>query len=193
MKEDHHLLSCLYDGMIEAVEAIKRAGVTVAIASNKPHADTVKVVETLYPKDLFSIVLGRMDKFAIKPAPDALRAMVGQLGGGRAAFVGDTTFDTGAARAAGLPAREVAGLIYVEGSQPGFYFHQWATVWLGEWVDVDPTFNQLPVDVTHIKLSEGDWFRQAKILPLIGRMKIKVLTDLPEKKPAEESAPEAGQ
>ncbi|OQB95532.1 MAG: Transglutaminase-like superfamily protein [Candidatus Hydrogenedentes bacterium ADurb.Bin101] len=99
----------------------------------------------------------------------------------------------GLARAVGLPAREVAGLIYVEGSQPGFYFHQWATVWLGEWVDVDPTFNQLPVDVTHIKLSEGDWFRQAKILPLIGRMKIKVLTDLPEKKPAEESAPEAGQ
>ena len=82
-----------------------------------------------------------------------------------------TVLFVGLARAIGLPAREVAGLIYVEGSPPGFYFHQWATVWLGEWVDVDPTFDQIPVDVTHIKLSEGDWFRQAKILPLIGRMK----------------------
>jgi phosphoglycolate phosphatase len=32
-----------------------------------------------------------------------LHAMVERLGGGRAAFVGDTTFDVGAARAAGLP------------------------------------------------------------------------------------------
>ena len=71
--KEHNLdRSHAYDGMIEAVEAIKAAGVTVAIASNKPHMDTVKVVETLYPKDLFSMVLGRMDKFAIKPAPDAL-------------------------------------------------------------------------------------------------------------------------
>ncbi|OQB28337.1 MAG: Transglutaminase-like superfamily protein [Candidatus Hydrogenedentes bacterium ADurb.Bin179] len=97
----------------------------------------------------------------------------------------------GLARAVGLPAREVAGLIYVEGSPPGFYFHQWASIWLGEWVDVDPTFNQLPVDVTHIKLSEGDWFRQAKILPLIGRMKIKVLAEPMEKKSGGEPAPNA--
>ncbi len=104
-----------------------------------------------------------------------------------------TVLFVGLARAIGLPAREVAGLIYVEGSPPGFYFHQWATVWLGEWVDVDPTFDQIPVDVTHIKLSEGDWFRQAKILPLIGRMKIKVLAEPPEKRSAEESAPASDQ
>ncbi|MBM3290217.1 MAG: transglutaminase domain-containing protein, partial [Candidatus Hydrogenedentes bacterium] len=33
------------------------------------------------------------------------------------------------ARAAGLPAREVAGLIYMDGGKPGFYFHEWAKVW----------------------------------------------------------------
>ena len=82
------------------------------------------------------------------------------------------------ARAAGLPAKKVAGLIYVENEHPGFYFHQWASVWLGEWVDVDPAFNQLPVDVTHIKFAEGDLFRQARILPLIGRLDIEVV-DIP--------------
>lgn len=79
----------------------------------------------------------------------------------------------GLARAAGLPAREVAGLVYVEGVQPGFYFHQWAKVWVGKWIDVDPTFNQPLVDVTHIKLAEGDLFQQARIIPIIGQLQIR--------------------
>jgi hypothetical protein len=78
----------------------------------------------------------------------------------------------GLARAAGLPAREVAGLVYVEGVHPGFYFHQWAKVWVGKWIDVDPTFNQPLVDATHIKLAEGDLFQQARIIPIIGQLKI---------------------
>lgn len=76
------------------------------------------------------------------------------------------------ARAAGLPAREVAGLVYVSGSEPGFYFHQWAKVWVGKWIDVDPTFDQPLADVTHIKLAEGDLFEQAKIMPIIGQLSI---------------------
>ncbi|NLN92829.1 MAG: transglutaminase domain-containing protein [Candidatus Hydrogenedens sp.] len=83
-----------------------------------------------------------------------------------------TVLFVGLACAAGIPAKISAGLIYVEGARPGFYFHQWATVWMGEWIDVDPAFNQIPVDVTHIKLAEGDLFRQARILPLIGRLAI---------------------
>ncbi len=80
----------------------------------------------------------------------------------------------GLARAAGLPAREVAGLIYVEGPEPGFYFHQWAKVWVGKWIDVDPTFDQPIADATHIKLVEGDLLEQIKILPIIGRLDIEV-------------------
>lgn len=79
----------------------------------------------------------------------------------------------GLARAAGIPAREIAGLIYV-GDEPGFYFHQWASVWVGKWIDVDPTFDQPLVDVTHIKLAEGDLFKQARLIPLIGKLKIEV-------------------
>jgi transglutaminase-like putative cysteine protease len=82
----------------------------------------------------------------------------------------------GLARAAGLPAREVAGLIYV-GDQPGFYFHQWAKVWVGKWVDVDPTFDQPLADATHIKLAEGDLMEQAKLIPVIGRIRIEVVPD----------------
>jgi hypothetical protein len=83
----------------------------------------------------------------------------------------------GLARAAGLPAREVAGLIYVDGIQPGFYFHQWAKVWIGKWIDVDPTFNQPLADVTHIKLAEGDLLSQAKLLPVVGQLDIEVVAE----------------
>lgn len=83
----------------------------------------------------------------------------------------------GLARAAGIPAREIAGLIYIGGAQPGFYFHQWASVWVGRWVDVDPTFDQPAADATHVKLAEGDLYRQARIIPIIGNLKIEVLPD----------------
>src|SRR6185503_1442450 len=47
-----------------------------------------------------------------------------------------TTLYVALARAAGLPARSVAGLIYLNGR---FYYHAWAEVFLGEWVALDPT------------------------------------------------------
>ena len=81
------------------------------------------------------------------------------------------------ARAAGLPAREVAGLIYMDtaGSSPGFYFHQWAKVWIGKWIDVDPTWGQPLADVTHIKLAEGDVLKQTQLIPVIGQVRIEVV------------------
>ncbi len=83
----------------------------------------------------------------------------------------------GLARAAGLPAREVAGLVYVDGPPAGFYFHQWAKVWVGKWIDVDPTFDQPFADVTHIKLAEGDLFEQIRLVPIIGQLKVSVVND----------------
>ncbi len=78
----------------------------------------------------------------------------------------------GLCRAVGIPAREVAGLIYVDSPKPGFYFHQWEKVWVGKWIDVDPTFNQPLVDVTHIKIGEGDIIDQIKLIPVVGRIQI---------------------
>lgn len=85
----------------------------------------------------------------------------------------------GLARAVGLPAREVAGLIYVDDQHPGFYFHQWAKIWAGDWIDVDPTFNQPLADVTHIKLAEGDPFQQARLIPIIGNIKVSAIEPEP--------------
>ena len=76
------------------------------------------------------------------------------------------------ARSTGLPARTVAGLIYMNGR---FYYHAWAQVYLTDWVAVDPTFDQFPADAAHVPIAIGGLARQVELVPLIGRLKLEVL------------------
>lgn len=55
------------------------------------------------------------------------------------------------ARAVGLPAREVGGLVWCGPGSKAFGWHAWAEVHDGErWIQVDPTFGQFPADATHV-------------------------------------------
>lgn len=91
-------------------------------------------------------------------------------------MVGDcnehTTLYTALARAAGIPTRMAAGIVYM---RDGFYYHAWPEVWLGRWTAVDPTFNQFPADATHIRFVTGNLDRQSDILKLIGKLKVEVM------------------
>lgn len=81
------------------------------------------------------------------------------------------------ARAAGLPARMMAGTVYMDGDDgsPGaFYYHAWNQVWLGEWISVDPTFGQFPADATHVALIEGGPEKDIALLGVIGRIRFEV-------------------
>ena len=75
------------------------------------------------------------------------------------------------ARAVGLPARPVAGLVLVDGR---FYYHAWAEVYLSDWVAVDPTFGQIPADAARVRFSIGGLARQVELTRLIGRLKLEV-------------------
>ena len=76
------------------------------------------------------------------------------------------------ARAAGIPAKTVVGVVYLRGA---FYYHAWSEIWLGRWVALDSVLNQFPADVTHVNFIEGDIDRHVDILQLIGNLKIEVL------------------
>jgi hypothetical protein len=76
------------------------------------------------------------------------------------------------ARAAGIPAKTVVGVVYLRGA---FYYHAWSEIWVGGWVSLDSVLNQFPADVTHIKFLEGEIDRQIDLLQLIGNLKIEVL------------------
>jgi transglutaminase-like putative cysteine protease len=82
---------------------------------------------------------------------------------------------TALARAAGIPTRFVSGLVYMDGK--GFLYHSWAESLLnGRWVAIDPTYDQVPADPTHLKLLEGHLPEDmAPIITIIGRIHIKVL------------------
>ena len=80
---------------------------------------------------------------------------------------------TALARAMGIPTKIYVGLVNLEGY--AYYYHAWCAVWLGTWVPVDPTFNQFPADVGHLKLKEGEIAEQAVVLKVVGKLKIKAL------------------
>ncbi len=88
-----------------------------------------------------------------------------------------TALYTAMARAAGVPTRVAAGIVYTESlfSQGSFYYHAWPEVWLGEWIPVDPTFGQFPADATHIKLVEGGLDRQTDLIGVIGTLSVDVV------------------
>ncbi len=86
-----------------------------------------------------------------------------------------TVLFTSFARAGGLPARMVGGLVYCKGH---FYYHAWPEVWLDRWVAVDPTMGQFPADVTHIRLMEGDINTLAALGGIIGNLRIDIMEAL---------------
>ena len=57
-----------YDGIPELLAALKAAGNTLAVASNKYQAATEKIVAQLFP-DMFDVVLGERENVARKPDP----------------------------------------------------------------------------------------------------------------------------
>ena len=84
---------------------------------------------------------------------------------------------TAMARAAGIPTRMVSGLVSQNGSS--FIYHSWAESLLdGKWVAVDPTFNQLPADPTHLAFFEGhDSGSLAPIISVIGKITLKIIEE----------------
>ena len=82
------------------------------------------------------------------------------------------TLLTALLRAAGIPARISIGLVY---TRQKFFYHAWTEAYLGEWISMDATLDQMPVDVTHVKFVEGNLDKQVEIAGLIGTLQLDVL------------------
>lgn len=59
-------------------------------------------------------------------------------------------------RAMGIPSRLCVGLVYSEQLQ-AFGYHMWCEFYAESWYQIDPTFNQLQPDPTHICFSKGNF------------------------------------
>lgn len=90
------------------------------------------------------------------------------------------TLYTALARAAGIPTRLCAGIVYSDGK---FFYHAWAESFVGRWVAFDPTLYDPKqanfVDATHIKFAQGDVTQMLDVVSIVGRLKIRVLDSDP--------------
>ncbi len=89
-----------YDGIPELLAALKAAGHTLAVASNKYQAATEKIVGQLFPK-MFDVVLGERDGVPRKPDPQIVYDIIESgVKSRKILYVGDSLVDAETAKAA---------------------------------------------------------------------------------------------
>ncbi len=93
-----------YDGITELLRELKARGIKLAVVSNKPHEQTVKVVKAMCAEDLFTYVQGQKDGILRKPDAAGLAHALERLGAGReeCLYVGDSEVDVATGRNAGI-------------------------------------------------------------------------------------------
>ncbi|MBI3402446.1 MAG: transglutaminase domain-containing protein [Acidobacteria bacterium] len=116
-------------------------------------------------------ILDKKPTVSLPSAREVLRTRVGDCNEHTALYVA-------MARAQKIPARIAVGMVYIHGA---YYYHAWPEVYIDEgsnrglWLPVDPTLNQFPADGTHLRLARGGLDKQTIILPLIGKLRMRVM------------------
>ena len=96
-----------YDGIPELLKALKAAGHTLAVASNKYQAATEKIVAHFFP-NTFDVILGEREGIPRKPDPQIVWDIIHRLSPlashlSPMYYIGDSLVDAETAKAAKLP------------------------------------------------------------------------------------------
>lgn len=93
-----------YDGICELLAALKEQGILMAVNSNKPHERTVEVVEEIFGKSTFDMLVGQCAERARKPAPDGVLYIMEtlHLTPDEVIYLGDTCVDMQTGKSAGV-------------------------------------------------------------------------------------------
>lgn len=93
-----------YDGIRELLKALKEKGLHLAVNSNKPQPRTVDVVEEIFGKDMFDLLVGQCEERRRKPAPDGVNYILEQLHMNKedVLYIGDTCTDMQTGKSAGV-------------------------------------------------------------------------------------------
>lgn len=100
-----------YDGIEEALAALKGHKNTLAVLSNKPTAIVEYVIKELFPENLFSYVSGQREGVPTKPDPSGALYIAKTLdfAPSECMFVGDTNVDISTGKNAGM---KTAGVLW---------------------------------------------------------------------------------
>jgi len=119
-------------------------------------------------RKLLDWVYQSIEKRPVVSVPSALEVLKTKVGDCNE----HATLLTALLRASGIPARLCIGLVY---TRQKFFYHAWTEAYVGEWISLDATLNQMPADVTHIKLLEGNLDKQVEVVGLVGTLRLEVL------------------
>ena len=100
-----------YPGVVELLHTLQEDGVKIAVASNKYHEATLKLVHYFFPDIRFAAIYGQREDVPIKPAPDIVYDILRDTGISteQALYVGDSGVDMQTACNAGV---ESAGVTW---------------------------------------------------------------------------------
>jgi pyrophosphatase PpaX len=101
---NHDAMTQAYPGVVETVRALHAAGHPLAIVTSKLEVGARRSLKHIGVEECFSAVVGIDATTRHKPDPEPVHFALGQLGVGasRAIFIGDSTHDMNAGRAAGV-------------------------------------------------------------------------------------------
>ena len=84
-----------YPHVVETLLKLKEKGIKLAILSNKKQSNTEEITDYIFPKDLFTKVIGQQEGVPIKPDPTSLNRLISTLGVSKdeVLYVGDSDSD----------------------------------------------------------------------------------------------------
>lgn len=93
-----------YEGIPEMLKALKDKGIHLAVLSNKPNRQTVKVVKAIFGEELFDYAQGQKEGIRRKPEPDGVWYLMEQMHVSKeeCLYIGDSEVDAATGRNAGL-------------------------------------------------------------------------------------------
>lgn len=93
-----------YEGITEMLEELRKKKVRLAVLSNKPHQQTVKVVGEIFREGVFDYVQGQQEGIARKPDPAGVLKLLERMHVSReeCLYVGDSEVDIRTGRNAGV-------------------------------------------------------------------------------------------
>ena len=93
-----------YEGIPEMLKALKDKGIQLAVLSNKPDRQTVKVVKAIFGEELFDYAHGQKEGIRRKPEPDGVWYLMEQMHVSKeeCLYIGDSEVDAATGRNAGL-------------------------------------------------------------------------------------------
>lgn len=93
-----------YERIPEMLKALKDKGIQLAVLSNKPDRQTVKVVKAIFGEELFDYAQGQKEGIRRKPEPDGVWYLMEQMHVSKeeCLYIGDSEVDAATGRNAGL-------------------------------------------------------------------------------------------